>query len=68
MKTLAIKIGQNIRKAREVKGYSQEKLALNAKVDRSYLGRIERGEANITLDILYQLASAIGCDPKSLLP
>lgn len=67
MKNLAIKVDKKIRKARKVKGFSQERLALNAKIDRSYMGRIERGEANITLDTLYQLAAAIECDPKSLL-
>ncbi|WP_441339066.1 helix-turn-helix domain-containing protein [Pseudoalteromonas sp. SR41-6] len=46
MKNLAIKVGKEIRKARKAKGFSQERLALNAKIDRSYMGRIERGEAN----------------------
>ena len=68
MKNLSARIGQKIRQARRLKGLSQEKLALNAKIDRSYMGRIERGEANITVDILYQLASILECEPQSLLP
>ena len=43
MKNLAIKVGKEIRKAIKAKGFSQERLALNAKIDRSYMGRIERG-------------------------
>jgi transcriptional regulator with XRE-family HTH domain len=68
MKDLAKKVGENIRQTRKEKGYSQEGLALSAKLDRSYVGRIERGEANITLDILYQIARAMDCDAKVLLP
>jgi transcriptional regulator with XRE-family HTH domain len=68
MDDLAKQVGANIRKTRKDKGYSQEGLALSAKLDRSYVGRSERGEANITLDILYQLARAMDCDAKDLLP
>lgn len=35
---------------RKDKGISQDKLALAADIDRSYVGRIERGEVNITLE------------------
>ncbi|MBF4242991.1 helix-turn-helix domain-containing protein, partial [Vibrio anguillarum] len=34
----------------------------------SYVGRIERGEVNITLEKAYQLASILGCDVRDLLP
>lgn len=68
MQQLAVLLGKNIRHARKKKGYSQEALALNAKLDRSYVGRIERGEANITVELLYKLAAVIKCDAKSLLP
>lgn len=68
MSKLAVKVGENIRKIRKESGFSQEGLALKAKMDRSYVGRIERGEVNITLDALYNLAGTIGCDAKELLP
>lgn len=48
MNELAISIGQLIRLTRESKKISQENLALQRGIDRSYLGRIERGEVNIT--------------------
>lgn len=68
MQNIAVLLGKNIRQARKEKGYSQEGLALHAKLDRSYVGRIERGEANITVELLYKLAAVIKCDAKSLLP
>ncbi|EPM4294973.1 helix-turn-helix domain-containing protein, partial [Vibrio fluvialis] len=46
----------------------QDKLALFAEIDRSYVGRIERGEVNITLEKLYELAETLGCDVRELLP
>ncbi|MBJ8424308.1 helix-turn-helix transcriptional regulator, partial [Acinetobacter baumannii] len=36
--------------------------------DRSYLGRIERGEVNLTVDKLYQIAQVLQISPKDLLP
>ncbi|WP_199449655.1 helix-turn-helix domain-containing protein, partial [Vibrio harveyi] len=50
------------------KGVSQDKLALLADIDRSYVGRIERGEVNITLEKAYQLAEVLECDVRDLLP
>ncbi|KOH25011.1 XRE family transcriptional regulator [Vibrio parahaemolyticus] len=53
---------------RKDKGISQDKLALAADIDRSYVGRIERGEVNITLEKAYQIASVLQCDIRELLP
>ncbi|MHA2940394.1 helix-turn-helix domain-containing protein [Vibrio sp. RC27] len=68
MKDLAKKFGDNLRCIRKNKGISQDKLALAADIDRSYLGRIERGEVNITLEKAYQLARVLECDIRDLLP
>jgi transcriptional regulator with XRE-family HTH domain len=68
MDNLAVKVGEKVRSVRKEKGFSQESLALHAKLDRSYMGRIERGEANITLEMLYQLAKVLDCEAKELLP
>ncbi|MCI3939796.1 helix-turn-helix domain-containing protein [Acinetobacter baumannii] len=43
-------------------------LALQCGIDRSYLGRIERGEVNITIKKLYEIALALDTDPKNFLP
>lgn len=68
MKDLAIQFGLNLRNKRKELGISQDKLALLAEIDRSYAGRIERGEVNITLEKAYQLAEVLDCDVRELLP
>lgn len=68
MKDLARQFGRKLREVRKLKGMSQDRLALSADIDRSYVGRIERGEVNITLEKAYQLARVLGCDIKDLLP
>lgn len=68
MQDLSIKIGQLIRKSRKDKQISQEKLALLCNIDRSYLGRIERGEVNITVLKLYEIAEVLKANVKELLP
>ncbi|EKO3433648.1 helix-turn-helix transcriptional regulator [Vibrio fluvialis] len=40
----------------------------NKAIDRSYVGRIERGEVNITLEKAYQIAEVLRCDVRNLLP
>ena len=52
-------IGWNLRKLRVAKGFSQERLALEANVDRSYVGRVERGTENVTISTLEALADAL---------
>lgn len=68
MSDLSVLVGQLVRRSRVRKKISQEKLALLCDTDRSYLGRIERGEVNITLEKLYDIATALEMDPKQLLP
>ncbi|MGZ9899799.1 helix-turn-helix domain-containing protein [Shewanella gaetbuli] len=68
MKDLAIQFGIKLRNKRKELGISQDKLALLAEIDRSYAGRIERGEVNITLEKAYQLAEVLECDVRELLP
>lgn len=68
MQELARALGAKIREQRKSKGLSQDRFALMCGVDRSYMGRIERGEVNITVEKLYQLAQTLECDPASLLP
>ena len=68
MGSLALKIGQNISNIRKKQGVAQEQLALIAGLDRSYMGRIERGEGNVTVKVIYGLAEALSCDISELLP
>ena len=68
MTALAVQIGQIIRQKRTESNITQESLALKCEIDRSYLGRIERGEVNLTVDKLYQIAQVLQISPKDLLP
>jgi transcriptional regulator with XRE-family HTH domain len=56
------RIGWNLRKLRVVKGLSQERLALEAEIDRSYVGRVERGTENVTVGTLEAFATILGVD------
>lgn len=49
-------VGWNVRRIRIEQGVSQERLAFDANIDRSYLGGLERGEHNPTVDILEKIA------------
>ena len=57
----------NVRSYREAAGLSQEKLAEQAGLHRTYVGQVERGEANVTLEVVQALATALGTDPGTLL-
>ena len=61
------RVGLNIRKIREERGISQEKLAALADLHRAYVGQIERGEKNIGLKNLQKFAKALGVHIKDLL-
>lgn len=62
-----VRLGNNIRSLREQKGFSQEQLALNANLDRTYVGGVERGERNIATLNLCRIAYALGVAPMQLL-
>lgn len=52
-------IGWNLRRLRVSKGLSQERLGLEASIDRSYVGQIERGRKNVTVSALEALARVL---------
>jgi transcriptional regulator with XRE-family HTH domain len=55
-------LGDRIREARKKKGLSQEALALESDIDRSYMGGVERGQRNLSFNKLCRIASVIDCD------
>jgi transcriptional regulator with XRE-family HTH domain len=57
-KTQAV-LAKNVRELREAKGLSQEMLALESEVDRTYVSQIERGACNPSLRVLHQIASVL---------
>ncbi|WP_246055760.1 helix-turn-helix domain-containing protein [Leucobacter komagatae] len=58
--------GARLRELRKERGLSQEGLAHEAELDRSYVGQVERGERNISLDNIYRFSRALGISPADL--
>jgi transcriptional regulator with XRE-family HTH domain len=59
-------IGDNIRGYRNKLNWSQEKLAVRAKIHNDYLGRLERGIQNASIDSLQKIAKALGVEAYKL--
>ncbi|MDQ4420940.1 helix-turn-helix transcriptional regulator [Sphingobium sp. DEHP117] len=60
------KVGLNIRRLRAERLLTQEQLAGEADIAMRHLGRIERGEASPTVDMVAKLARALGVSPRDL--
>jgi transcriptional regulator with XRE-family HTH domain len=61
-----IRFGAAVRARRQALGLSQEALADFAGIDRSHMGKLERGERNITFLNIMRIARAIQCVPSDL--
>lgn len=59
--------GKRLVEIRKTRGWSQERLALESGVARSYLGGVERGQRNIALLNIYRLAEALEVTPSELM-
>ena len=59
--------GINLRRHREELRHSQEDLAEKADLHRTYIGSVERGERNVSIDNMERLAAAVGCTIQQLL-
>ena len=59
-KAILTQLGNNIRKCRSAKGWSQEELAFQSELDRTYIGSVERGERNVSVLNLVKIAEALG--------
>lgn len=60
-------VGQNLRALRRERGLSQEEFAHVLGVHRTFMGGVERGERNLTLQTVERLADRLGVDPRTLL-
>jgi len=65
--TVSQTIGEKIRYLRIKKGLSQEQLALNAGMNTSYLGQIERGDKNPTINTLEKIARGLDLTIEQLI-
>ena len=57
----------NLRRLRHAKGVSQEDLAYEADVNRTYVSKLEKGVSYPGLEIIAKLANALGVEPAELL-
>lgn len=60
-------LGRNVRRERQRRGLSQEAFAEVIGVHRTYLGAVERGERNLSLQSVERLAEVLGVAPLELL-
>ena len=63
---MKVRFGARMRALRNAKDLSQEDVALIANLDRSYLGRIERGRANVSLINIHRIAEALEVEAGEL--
>ena len=61
------RFGRNIKKFRLKKGWSQEDLAFESDIHRTYISGLERGVRNPTIVVVARLAKALGVRPGRLL-
>ena len=57
---MLLQLGQYLRSVREKKGWSQEELAFECGLHRTYIGAVERGEYNVTLLTLRRISDTLG--------
>ena len=60
-------LSRNLRARRAFIGLTQEELASRSGIDRTFLSRIERGIANPSLEVMYNLATTLGISLEDLL-
>jgi len=66
MSETKILLGKRIRMLRRINDLSQEQLAEKAKMSGKYVGEIERGQANITIEILEKISTALDVELSDL--
>ena len=60
--------GKLLREKRHARKISQEELAFQSGLHRTYVGSVERGERNLSLENIFIFAKALNCNPSDLIP
>lgn len=64
---LALNFGENVRRLRGVRGLTIEALAHEVGLAYTYVGQLERGRRNPTLQVVERFATVLGVEPLDLL-
>jgi transcriptional regulator with XRE-family HTH domain len=59
--------GEELRELRQQQGFSQENLALECELDRTFISLLERGKRQPTLETLFKLAEALNAAPSEII-
>ena len=65
---IKVGFGELVRQKRQALGISQEELAFRSGLHRTYVGSVERGERNLSIENVFILAKALECHPRDLIP
>ncbi len=60
-------LAKNLRRLRRTTGLSQEALASRAGLHRTYISSIECAQRNVSIENIFSLAAALGCDARELI-
>lgn len=60
-------VGENVKRIRKDLGWSQEDLAWESDLHRTYISGVERGVRNPTIVVLQRMADALGVEPVELM-
>ena len=64
---IKLRFGSRVRRLRNQRGMSQQALAFQCGLDRTYIGSVERGERNISLANIHKIATGLEVQPSELL-
>lgn len=60
-------VGANVRRLRISKKWPQEKLSVRAEMSLSFIGELERGKVNVSVDSMEKIAKALDVEPEELM-
>jgi transcriptional regulator with XRE-family HTH domain len=63
----SVLLGEALRKARKAAGISQENLAFEAKIDRTYVSQLENGHKSPTVEVLFRICPILGMAASDLI-
>ena len=66
LRAVRLRVGRNVEHLRRVRGWSQEKLAEMSGRTNKIIGQVERGETNVTIDILTSIAAGLSVNVADL--